>query len=56
MALSGLGSAEDRRRSKEAGIDRHLTKPLSIDTLSGIVEEWNQERGLSAADDAEGEG
>ncbi len=28
VALTGYGSEEDRRRSKEAGFDRHLVKPV----------------------------
>ncbi|WP_115666542.1 hybrid sensor histidine kinase/response regulator [Cupriavidus taiwanensis] len=34
LALSGRSTAEDLRRSKQAGFDAHLTKPLSIEALS----------------------
>ena len=36
VALSGWGNAEDRRRSREAGFDHHLTKPadpIAVDEL-----------------------
>lgn len=33
VALTGLGQSEDRRRSKEAGFDLHLTKPVSAEAL-----------------------
>jgi CheY-like chemotaxis protein len=28
VALTGWGQHEDRRRSREAGFDAHLTKPI----------------------------
>jgi PAS domain S-box-containing protein len=33
IALTGWGQEEDRRRSKEAGFDHHLTKPIDFDVL-----------------------
>jgi signal transduction histidine kinase len=33
VALTGWGQAEDRRRSREAGFDHHLTKPADPETL-----------------------
>ena len=33
IAVSGYGQEEDRRRSKEAGFDHHLIKPLDHDAL-----------------------
>jgi PAS domain S-box-containing protein len=33
VALTGYGTAEDRRRSVQAGFDDHLVKPPSLDTL-----------------------
>jgi signal transduction histidine kinase/CheY-like chemotaxis protein len=38
IAISGYGQEEDRRRSQEAGFDRHLTKPIDIDELRRILE------------------
>jgi len=33
IALTGWGEEEDRRRSREAGFDRHLLKPVDIAPL-----------------------
>ena len=33
IALTGHGREEDRRRTREAGFDAHLVKPVAIDTL-----------------------
>ena len=33
VALTGWGQDEDRRRSREAGFDRHLLKPVDIGPL-----------------------
>jgi two-component system CheB/CheR fusion protein len=38
-ALTGYGSAEDRRRSHEAGFDRHLVKPVEMETLRDLLAE-----------------
>ena len=37
IALSGWGKDEDRRRSKGAGIDFHLVKPVDLDALGGLL-------------------
>lgn len=34
IGLTGWGQPEDRRRSVEAGFDRHLAKPLEVKVLS----------------------
>lgn len=39
LALSGRGTAEDQRRSTLAGFHAHLTKPLSVETLSRALAE-----------------
>src|SRR6185503_13366652 len=33
VALTGYGQEEDRRRSREAGIDEHLVKPAAIEDI-----------------------
>jgi signal transduction histidine kinase/ActR/RegA family two-component response regulator len=38
VALTGYGQEDDYRRSREAGFDEHIVKPMSIDTLRGILE------------------
>ena len=37
IALTGFGMAEDVRRSKEAGFDFHLTKPVDIAELRSVL-------------------
>ena len=37
IALTGWGQEEDRRRSKEAGLDHHLTKPVEFDDLTKLL-------------------
>ncbi|HEY8125502.1 MAG TPA: response regulator [Methylocystis sp.] len=37
VALTGWGQDVDRRRTREAGFDRHLVKPADIDILEEIV-------------------
>jgi CheY-like chemotaxis protein len=37
VALTGWGQEEDRRRSKEAGFDHHLTKPVEFDELQRLL-------------------
>jgi PAS domain S-box-containing protein len=37
IALTGWGQDEDRQRSKEAGFDHHLTKPVPPDTIEELI-------------------
>jgi len=37
IALTGWGQEEDRRRSKEAGFDHHLTKPIDSGVLRDLL-------------------
>jgi CheY-like chemotaxis protein len=37
IALSGYGQAEDRRKSKEAGFNHHLVKPVDADQLQTLI-------------------
>lgn len=37
IALSGFGMDEDLNRSKEAGFDVHLTKPVNLDVLEAAI-------------------
>jgi signal transduction histidine kinase/DNA-binding response OmpR family regulator len=36
-ALTGYGSEEDRRRSREAGFNYHLVKPIEMETLQTLL-------------------
>jgi two-component system CheB/CheR fusion protein len=37
IAISGYGQAEDLQRSREAGFDRHLTKPVDLSELERLL-------------------
>lgn len=37
VAVTGYGDEEDRRRSREVGIDLHLTKPVDPDQLQQLL-------------------
>jgi CheY-like chemotaxis protein len=37
VALTGYGQEEDRRRSKEAGFDEHVVKPVAVETLRQLL-------------------
>jgi len=37
VALSGYGEEQDRLRSREAGFDKHLVKPVDPDILRAIM-------------------
>ena len=39
VALTGWGSQEDRRRSKDAGFDHHLVKPVDTTVLESLISE-----------------
>ena len=38
VAVTGWGTDDDKRRTREAGFDHHLTKPVSVDMLCEILE------------------
>jgi PAS domain S-box-containing protein len=44
VALTGWGQEEDRRKSVEAGFDRHLVKPASLDMLISLLAESSSGR------------
>ncbi len=37
VALTGWGQAEDRRKSREAGFDGHMVKPVDLDALKTLL-------------------
>jgi len=37
IALTGWGNDEDRRRSREAGIDYHMVKPVDLEELGKLL-------------------
>jgi len=48
VALTGYGQSEDRKRALEAGFDRHLAKPTSLDELRSLLAEACPERDSSS--------
>ena len=38
IAITGYGQEDDRLRSRRAGIDHHLVKPVAPDTLRSLIE------------------
>ncbi len=55
VALTGYGREDDVLRSKQAGFDRHLTKPVDVATIREVVAErlW-ADSSLSRAKEAQG--
>jgi PAS domain S-box-containing protein len=43
IALSGYGRAEELARSREAGFDHHLIKPLNFAMLCDLLSEWKKD-------------
>ncbi len=39
LALTGWGQESDRERTREAGIEEHLVKPVSLEVLLGLFDE-----------------
>jgi PAS domain S-box-containing protein len=39
VAMTGFGNEEDKRRTRAAGFDAHLTKPVELDALVGLLNE-----------------
>jgi len=37
IALSGYGTESDQQRSKEAGFDRHLVKPIDPNVIPDVI-------------------
>jgi CheY-like chemotaxis protein len=44
VAVTGWGQAEDRRRSREAGFDAHLVKPVELGALEALLREPDTSR------------
>ena len=37
VAMTGWGQEHDKQRSRDAGFDRHLTKPVELDVLRDLL-------------------
>lgn len=44
IAVTGWGQQEDRERSRAAGFDHHLTKPVDPDALQALLEDFARQR------------
>jgi two-component system CheB/CheR fusion protein len=49
IALSGYGMEEDIRKSRDAGFEKHLTKPVSLQALRAVLQEFAAGRRAGAA-------
>jgi signal transduction histidine kinase/ActR/RegA family two-component response regulator/CHASE3 domain sensor protein len=49
VALTGYASAQDRIRAAEAGFDRHLAKPPSVERLAEVLAEFERTDGVVSA-------
>ena len=47
IAMTANAFSEDMQRSKNAGMNEHLTKPLDIEQLMKCMETWLGEKGIS---------
>jgi CheY-like chemotaxis protein len=45
VAVSGYGQEEDRRRSKAAGFDYHVVKPIDPTVINGLLASLKGNRG-----------
>jgi len=48
VAITGYGQDSDRLRSREAGFDAHLVKPVSIHALAQVIADLSSRAGKSA--------
>ena len=42
VAVTGWGQEADRQRTRAAGFDEHLVKPVSMDSLERVLREFEQ--------------
>jgi len=56
VAVTGYGRDEDKRRSREAGFDHHLVKPIDAETLARVVARLESREADGAAAPGEGDG
>jgi signal transduction histidine kinase/ActR/RegA family two-component response regulator len=48
VAVSGYGQPEDRRRSREAGFDQHLVKPVDQSALASALQQVGHRQAISS--------
>jgi CheY-like chemotaxis protein len=49
VSMSGFGQEQTRQRSDEAGFHHHLVKPVDLDRLRGLLEDWARTGGRVAS-------
>ena len=49
IALTGYGAEEDRRRTREAGFDEHMVKPVLLEQLQAVLARANDDSSRAAA-------
>ena len=52
IALTGFGTEQDVQRSKEAGFDLHLVKPINFQELRSVLDQSAQRRVASSNNSA----
>jgi PAS domain S-box-containing protein len=50
IAISGYGQEQDRRRSRDAGFDHHLVKPVDYERLLALLAQHRSNRPLAPVD------
>ncbi|MCC2675682.1 MAG: chemotaxis protein CheY [Ramlibacter sp.] len=46
VAMTGFGNEDDKKRTRDAGFDAHLTKPVELDALMSLLNEVRGRAGL----------
>ncbi len=54
VAVTGYGQESDRRRTREAGFEEHLVKPIDLDQLELWLRRWRQRSRRAAAASPDG--
>lgn len=49
VSMSGFGQEQTRHRSDEAGFHHHLVKPVDLERLRGLLEDWARAGGRAAS-------
>jgi CheY-like chemotaxis protein len=48
VAMTGFGNEDDKKRTRDAGFDAHLTKPVELDALIALLNEARTRFGMPA--------
>ena len=48
VAMTGFGNEDDKKRTRDAGFDAHLTKPVELDALITLLNEARARLGIEA--------